>query len=178
MPTKYGNHTKKELQQLFNYFREQSETLKEHNEELKKENEIIGKKLGLMRDKYEILYQENEQLRDNITFLQCGEYNLNILINNLDKDTDQDVYEGISFPHPNPEKEGAEMMLMYKNKMNKTLKCYPSRQMLKEENKELKEVINSSKEWLELCQDNDGNIKNYDLRQLDTRIRPEKYMKA
>ena len=55
---------------------------------------------------------------------------------------------------------------------------FPSHDPIKEENKELKEVINSSKEWLELCQDNDGNIKNYDLRQLDTRIRPERYMKA
>ncbi len=47
---------------------------------------------------------------------------------------------------------------------------------LEEENKKLKEVIDWSREWLELCEDDDGNIKNYDLRQLDTRIRPERYI--
>jgi len=49
---------------------------------------------------------------------------------------------------------------------------------LKDENEKLNLVIDTSKEWLELCQDNDGNIKNYDLRQLDTRIRPERYNNA
>ena len=47
---------------------------------------------------------------------------------------------------------------------------------LAQENEKLKEVIDWSREWLELCEDDDGNIKNYDLRQLDTRIRPERYI--
>ncbi len=46
---------------------------------------------------------------------------------------------------------------------------------LEKENQDIKEVIDNSKEWLKLCENDIGNIQNYDLRQLDTRIRPERY---
>ena len=100
---------------------------------------------------YKALYEqqlaENEQLRASLQktekywreHYEAGKYNLNVLLHDLDEDVDQDVYDGISFTHPNPEREGAEMILMYKNKMKDTLKHYPDRQTLKVENKQLKE---------------------------------------
>ena len=92
--------------------------------------------------------EEIKKLKEQLDKMWGSQHNLNVLLTELDEDIDQDVFDGISFPHPNPEKEGAEMMLMYKNKMNDTLKVYPDRQTLKEENKKLKETIRSQGDQL------------------------------
>ena len=100
--------------------------------------------------------EEIKQLKEQLEKMWGSQHNLNVLLTELDEDIDQDVFDGISFPHPNPEKEGAEMMLMYKNKMEKTvLKVYPDRQTLKEENKKLKEQLKLER----FTQDNDVQIK-------------------
>jgi predicted nuclease with TOPRIM domain len=47
---------------------------------------------------------------------------------------------------------------------------------LEAENDKLQDMINSSREWLKLCENLDGNMPSYELRQLDTRLRPERYI--
>ena len=75
--------------------------------------------------------------------LQIERHNLSVLIEQLDKDEGEDIYDSVSFDHPTD--KGKRLILMYEDKKKLNLKVYPDRQTLKEENKKLKEEIHSIK---------------------------------
>ena len=153
------------LTDLLNIVHTEHHKLKEENERLKHNYQDAVKQIG-------ILEEENDKLK--IHYEECIKslkQDIKDLLNDDDRELDKLIKE---YNELKEEKEQLNFELAGMKCDRDEKEEYGDK--LYQENNELKDMINSSREWLKLCENLDGNMPSYELRQLDTRLRPERYI--